>query len=93
VPTLGDPNAARKHLLLVGDVDRFRLPAVSSLDARLGKEFAFDRYRINLDLDIFNVFNTNTVLARQYNLGVTSGNSVLEIMNPRVLRLGARFNF
>jgi hypothetical protein len=93
VPVTGDPNAARKNLLLVESLDQFRLPTVTTFDARIGKEFAFNRYRFNIDLDIFNLFNASTVLARQYNLGVSSGNDVLEIMNPRVLRLGARFNF
>jgi hypothetical protein len=93
VPVTGDPNAARKNLLLVESLDQFRLPTVTTLDARIGKEFAFNRYRFNIDLDIFNLFNASTVLARQYNLGASSGNDVLEIMNPRVLRLGARFNF
>jgi hypothetical protein len=30
---------------------------------------------------------------RQYDLRVSTADSVLEIMNPRVLRLGLRFNF
>jgi hypothetical protein len=88
----GDPLAARKTILLV-DAGEFRLPTVTSFDARVGKEFAFNRYRINLDLDIFNLFNSATVLGRQYDLRVTNADQVLEIMNPRVFRLGARFNF
>jgi hypothetical protein len=71
----------------------FRLPMATSFDARVGKEFAFNRVRFNIDLDLFNVFNSSTVLGRQYDLRVGTANNVLEIMNPRVLRLGARFNF
>jgi hypothetical protein len=89
----GDPIAANKSVLLVDNVTEFRLPAVNSLDFRLGKEFAFNRYRFNVDLDIFNVLNANTVLGRQYDLRVTTADRVLEIMNPRILRIGARFNF
>jgi hypothetical protein len=91
VPT-GDPLGNLKNVLL-GEAGEFRLPAVTSLDARIGKEFAFNRYRFNVDLDIFNLFNSAVVLGRQYDLRLTTGNNVLEIMNPRVLRLGARFNF
>ncbi len=91
VPT-GDPLGNLKTVLLV-DAGEFRLPAVTSFDARIGKEFAFNRYRFNVDLDIFNLFNSATVLGRQYDLRLSTGNNVLEIMNPRVLRLGARFNF
>jgi hypothetical protein len=91
VPT-GDPTGNLKTVLLV-DAGEFRLPAVTSMDFRLGKEFAFNRYRFNVDLDIFNLFNSAVVLGRQYDLRLDTGNDVLEIMNPRVLRVGARFNF
>ncbi|HSL20644.1 MAG TPA: carboxypeptidase regulatory-like domain-containing protein [Vicinamibacterales bacterium] len=88
-----DPIAPSKTVLLVDDVADHRLPTVTSLDARVGKEFAFNRLRFNVDLDVFNVLNASTVLGRQYNLRVTTANDVLEIMNPRVLRVGVRFNF
>jgi hypothetical protein len=83
-------------VLAVVDVTRFRLPAVSSLDARVEKAIKIQRANIMLDLDIFNIFNNATVLGRQYDIrrtGPTGYNKVLEIMNPRILRLGARINF
>jgi hypothetical protein len=93
VPTT-DPLAARKTVLLVGAVTDFRLPSVTSLDARVGKEFALKgQSKIAIDLDIFNVTNAATVLGRQYDLRVTTANNVQEIMNPRILRVGLRFNF
>jgi hypothetical protein len=88
-----DPNVRLKNVLVVDDVAAMRLPAVTSLDARVGKEFAFNRMRLNVDLDVFNVLNASTVLGRQYDLRATTADNVLEIMNPRVLRLGLRFNF
>ena len=88
-----DPNSRLKSVLLVDDVGENRLPSVTSLDARIGKEFAFNRVRFNVDIDVFNVLNENVVLGRQYDLRVTTADQVLEIMNPRVLRLGLRFNF
>jgi hypothetical protein len=88
-----DPNSRNKSVLLVDDVGENRLPAVTSLDARVGKEFAFDRFRLNFDLDVFNVLNANTVLGREYDRRLTTADQVREIMNPRVLRLGLRFNF
>jgi hypothetical protein len=88
-----DANSPLKTVLLVEDVGDERLPSVTSLDARVGKEFAFNRVRFNVDLDVFNVLNSSTVLGRQYNLRVSSADDVLEIMNPRVLRVGLRFNF
>jgi len=93
VPT-ADPLGRSKTVLLVDDIDAVRLPTVTSLDLRLGKEFGFfDRLRFNIDLDVFNALNSATVLGRQYDLRVTTADQVLEIMNPRVLRLGLRVNF
>jgi hypothetical protein len=89
----GDPLGNLKTLLVVGDVGDFRLPAVTSLDLRVGKEFTINRFRLALDLDMFNALNSNVVLGRQYDLRLTTANQVLEIMNPRILRLGARINF
>jgi hypothetical protein len=89
----GDPLANNKTLLLVDDVTDFRLPSVTSLDLRLGKEFTFNRFRFNADLDVFNALNNATVLGREYNLRFTTANNVKEIMNPRILRLGVRFAF
>ena len=93
----GDPLGNLKTILLVDDVAAYRLPTVTSLDARLGKEFGFTagsyRPRFNVDLDLFNVLNSATVLARRFDQRVSTANNVLEIMNPRILRLGVRVNF
>jgi hypothetical protein len=88
-----DPILRNKTVLLVADVTDFRLPTVTSLDVRAGKELQFGRTKFNVDLDMFNLMNSSTVLGRQFDLRVTTANNVQEIMNPRVLRLGVRFNF
>ena len=93
--TTGDP-LGRKTVLLADRVDEFRLPSVTSLDARVEKRFTFGKAAIGLDFDIFNVLNSGTVLGRQYDVrltGPTGFNQILEIMNPRIARLGARFTF
>jgi hypothetical protein len=91
-----DTLGSNKTLLLTPDQDvtAFRLPTVTEFDARVGKEFKFSRTRFNVDLDIFNILNNNTILGRQYNLRTpSSANTVLEIQNPRIARIGVRFNF
>jgi hypothetical protein len=91
-----DPANPQKEVLVVNDVGDFRLPAVTSLDFRIGKAFTFNRARLNLDLDLFNLTNQGTELRRQYDVtrtGDTGVNQVLEIMNPRILRVGFRLNF
>ena len=49
-----------------------------------------------LTLDMFNVMNSSTTLGRQYDAtatGATGFYNTLEIMNPRLIRLGVRFQF
>jgi hypothetical protein len=95
VPT-GDVLLNNKSVLAVDDVTEFRLPKASSLDARIEKAFKYKTLNMMLDLDIFNITNSATVLGRQYDMrltGPTGYNQILEVMNPRILRLGARLNF
>jgi hypothetical protein len=88
-----DPLMRLKTVFLLEESGSERLPAVTSLDLRVGKEFALQRIRLNLDVDVFNALNADTVLGREYNLRLAAANRVREIMNPRVLRLGVRVNF
>jgi hypothetical protein len=95
----GDP-LGRKTVLLISDVGEDRLPTVHSFDFRLGKAFNMRRATLNLDFDVFNLSNNATVLGRQYNHrfarnapGGTGFGNTLEIMNPRIARIGLRVNF
>ncbi len=91
-----DPVNGLKSVLVVSSVDQYRLPAVTNLDVRLEKAFKFARYNVILDLDGFNILNRATTLGIQYDMrrtGLTGFNQVLEIMNPTIFRLGARFTF
>jgi hypothetical protein len=92
----GDALSNNKSVLVVNDVTDFRLPKVSSLDARVEKAFTIQRVKVMFDLDIFNITNSATVLGKQFNYrltGATGFDQILEVMNPRILRLGARLNF
>ena len=92
----GDPLVALKSVIIVDDVDDYRLPSLTSLDVRLEKAFRFGRSNLMFDFDVFNVTNADTVLGRQYDItrtGLTGFDRVLEIMNPRILRVGMRLNF
>ena len=90
-----DELATSKGVLLVNDVGAYRLPNVHSLDGRLSWAWKYQaRYGVNLDLDIFNMFNNSTVLGRQIDLATTATfNQPREIMNPRIFRVGVRFGF
>jgi hypothetical protein len=84
---------SKKDVLVLTDVGKFRLPTLTSLDARVEKEFAFGRSRVTFDFDVFNLLNSGTVLGRQYDVQATNFNAITEIMNPRIARFGARFTF
>jgi hypothetical protein len=91
----GDP-LGLKTVLLTPAADTFRLPRVALLNARLEKKFVFGSAKIAIDFDVFNALNSDTVLGRQYDArmtGVLPFGQVLEIMNPRIARLGVRLVF
>jgi hypothetical protein len=91
-----DPVRTFKDVLVVDDLDANRLPTVTSFDLRLEKELRLQRANLVFDVDIFNLFNAATVLGRQYNVEATGDrgfDKVLEIMNPRIVRLGLRVKF
>ena len=94
----GDPLGA-KTILIAPAPDAFRLPAATSFDARVEWKGTWGgRYSVALDLDVFNVFNTDTILGKQLDArfettAVTGFGKTLEIMNPRVARVALRFMF
>jgi hypothetical protein len=95
VPT-GDPLARLKNVLVSGDVGADRLPVVRAVDARVEKILRFGEATLALDLDVFNISNAPTTLGRQYDLraeGPFGFNQTLEILNPRIFRVGARIVF
>jgi hypothetical protein len=92
----GDALNNRKTVLINRDVDAKRLPAVTSLDGRVEKAFTFGPANLAVDLDLFNLFNSGTVLGRTYDARLTGPLGFVqtrEIMQPRIARLGLRLNF
>lgn len=89
----GDPLSPAKAVLVVSDPVRFRLPPVTTVDVRLDKAFPWGPSRWQVSLDLLNALNAATVLARQYDIGAGNGDSITEILNPRVLSLGVRVSF
>ena len=74
----------------LGDV---RLENLVTLDFRVEKMFTFKQVRAMASLDVFNVGNANTVLQREGIQNLATANDVLEILAPRIARLGLRFSF
>ena len=69
------------------------LEAYRQLDVHWDKSVAFDRRRLSFNVDLFNAFNTATVLSRVSRQDAANANYVQTILAPRVARLGIKVNF
>jgi hypothetical protein len=72
--------------------DTFRYPDVHVVNLRVEKEFNLRSVGLNLGLDVFNAFNEAYVLQDQSILGRSNSANVIEVLSPRVFRLGARIS-
>ncbi len=70
-----------------------RLPAIWDVDGRVEKLIKLQRLNLMLDFDVFNILNAGTTLRNQYDVSAGTFGNVLEIMNPRIARLGVRITF
>ena len=74
-----------------------RLPSVNQLNLRFSREFVFnDRYRLTPTVDLFNLTNSQTVIAEVTQYTPPTGGSYLKpalAINPFVTRFGLRFTF
>ncbi len=78
---------------IASEADTFRYPDVHLLDLRVEKEFRLSDFGVTVGADLFNVLNESYVLQRQSILGLTTGDHVLEVVSPRILRLGVRLSW
>jgi hypothetical protein len=94
VLTVNRPDGLGQTRVLVDrDLDAKRFASVHLLDLRLQKRLPLGRIRATLDLDLFNALNSDSTL-RQFGDAVTTtfGNP-LEIVAPRLVRLGLQLRF
>ena len=79
---------------LVEGMGENHLDNLMMFDARVEKVFSLpDIGRLSVIMDIFNVFNCNTALGMNRNAYQSSFGNVTEIVNPRIIRFGVRFQF
>jgi hypothetical protein len=67
---------------------------VNNVDLRLAKVFRFGRTRTNVGVDIYNLFNSSTVL--NYNTAFNPGGSWLtptSVVAPRFAKISASVDF
>lgn len=71
-----------------------RLDSVKTLDVRVEKAFVVGGFaRLGVAADIFNIFNANTVLQIDRRAYAYQFREPEQIVSPRILRLGFRFQF
>ena len=75
-------------------VDEFRNPDIYTLDGRVSKDIhTGGRGNITLLMEAFNLLNKADILQVNNRVNQASANTVREILSPRIIRFGARFNF
>lgn len=79
-----------RQVLVAPRAASFRNDNVVNVNARLEKVFQIGDASLSLGLDVFNLLNSSTVLQRQHEVSLPVGDHVLEVISPRVLRIGAR---
>lgn len=70
-----------------------RLPTLTTVDLRAGKEFPFSFGRLGVYLDAFNITNENTVTTRIETAPADNFGFPTAILPPRTVRIGARLTF
>jgi hypothetical protein len=88
-----DTLGSSKALLLVPQPDYARLPVVQTVDIRVGKRIRMYKTTLSIDFDVFNLLNQATELQREYRKTSSKFTNILETMQPRIARIGARFTF
>jgi hypothetical protein len=91
--SVSTPGQAAQLVLVSPKNDTYRNDDIYTVNLRVEKEFRFDDWGVTLGVDCFNVFNDGTVIQRQNRLLVAASDNVLEVVSPRVFRVGARLNF
>ncbi len=64
---------------------------INQLDLRLGKILRYNRYRANLSLDLYNVFNKSTITAA--NFAYAQWLAPTAVIPPRLLKVSLTFDF
>jgi hypothetical protein len=83
----------RVRALATPKLDDNRYDNLWDLDLRLSKNFKFQRVGLLLAADVFNVLNSDTVLARSRLLGTSAFGLANEVISPRIMRVGFKITF
>jgi len=84
------PNGEGTVLILQNPVGDTRYPSFQNFDFHVDRPVRVGTIRFVPALDIFNVFNSNTLLASRTTQNAANANQIQGILAPRVARLGVR---
>jgi len=92
---LGVPLSQGNTIIFAEGRGSRNLPALVILDFRLEKMFQFSKYSIGIFADAFNLFNANsaTDVITTSSSPVLTFEEMIQIQDPRTIRLGFRFQF
>ena len=79
--------------ILLDNVGENRLPSYQNLDLHVERPVRLGTIRFIPSLDVFNVFNMNTVQALQRTQNGATANNISSVLAPRVARVGVRVNW
>jgi hypothetical protein len=65
---------------------------VTQVDARVGKSFRMQRYRLQASMDVFNLLNSSAILSQNNTFG-TSWLSPTQILQGRLIKFGMQLEF
>jgi hypothetical protein len=87
------PNRAAAIAVLLDPVGDKRFSNVATMDFRLDRAFSLGRMKALPSLDVFNLFNANTVMGQRTNQNAANANQVFGILAPRIARVGVMITF
>ncbi len=87
------PNNGGTVNILLDPVGNNRLPNFQNMDFKLERPIKVGTTRWIPSMDIFNLFNGNTIQALQRQQNATNANNISAVVAPRVIRFGFRVNF
>jgi hypothetical protein len=87
------PNGGGIVNVLLDPVGEHRLPNYQNLDMHVDRPVRIGAIRFVPSVDVFNVFNGNTVQALQRLQNAATANQISAIVAPRVVRVGLKVNW
>ena len=86
-------NGAGIATILLDGVGENRLPNFQNVDLHIDRAVRIGTLRFVPGLDIFNVFNSNTVQALQRTQNASTANNISAVVAPRVVRVGVKLSW